>query len=65
MNNILYDKIIGMKIAEDLLGAYYGYTSILSNDITKYNIQILYNTNIEYLNNFSNYINTLTLLFKL
>lgn len=40
------------KIAGDLLGAFYGYENIMSDDVTKYNGQIVFQANANYLGTF-------------
>ncbi|GAG92735.1 unnamed protein product, partial [marine sediment metagenome] len=50
--------------AGDLLGAYYGYSKIVSDDTTKYNGEYVFKTNINYLQNFTYYVDILTSLFE-
>ncbi len=58
------DTDTNAKIAGDLLGAYYGYSKIVSDDTTKYNGEYVFNTNTNYLQNFTYYVDILTSLFE-
>lgn len=59
------DTDTNAKIAGDLLGAYYGYAKIYENDVTKYNLEILFQINPSYLHDFVSNVTSLAKLFQL
>jgi len=52
------------KIAGDFLGAFYGYSTIMSNDITKNNGNIVFNVNSDYLNTFVSDVHQLSRYYQ-
>ena len=58
------DTDTNAKIAGDLIGAYYSYSKIINDDITKYNGNYVFATNANYLQKFTYYVDVLTKLFE-
>ena len=59
------DTDTNAKIAGDLLGAYYGYAKIYVNDVMRYNLQILFANNQNYLYDFMSNVTILSKLFQI